>query len=145
MNFNYDCRMKAILSLFFIVTITLASAQELDSMSNEYPGVYTLVDEVATYPGGLTDFYDFLKSELNYPDQALTKGVEGRVFVQLIVEKNGELTNLQVVKGIGAGCDEEAMRAIARSSPWNPAKKDGEIVRQILIQNILFKLPKESN
>ena len=110
-------------------------------MSNKYPGVYTLVDEAASYPGGLLDFYEFLKNELNYPDQASSKGVEGRVFVQLIVEKNGELTNMKVVKGIGAGCDEEAMRAIAKSAPWNPAKKDGEVVRQILIQNILFKLP----
>lgn len=131
--------MKAFISLCFVLTITYSSAQKLDSMSSKYPGAYTLVDEPASFPGGLVEFYKFLSSEMNYPDSALAEGVEGRVFVQLIVEENGELTNLQVVKGIGAGCDEEALRAIAKSSPWNPGLIDGKPVRQILIQNILFK------
>ena len=114
-------------------------------MSSKFPGAYTLVDEPARYPGGIDAFYKFLKSEMSYPDSALANGVEGRVFVQLIVEENGELTNLQVVKGIGAGCDEEAMRAIAKSSPWNPGIKDGKPVRQILIQNVLFGLRNVKN
>ncbi len=109
-------------------------------MSSKHPGAYTLVDEPASYPGGIEKLYKYLRSELNYPKDALAEGVEGRVFVQLIVEKDGELTNLQVVKGIGAGCDEEAMRVIAKSSPWNPGQIDGKPVRQILIQNILFGL-----
>lgn len=113
-------------------------------MSSKYPGVYTLVDEPASYPGGIEELYKYLNAELSYPDSALTARVEGRVFVQLIVEKNGELTNLQVVKGIGAGCDEEAMKVIAKSSPWEPGQIDGIPVRQIMIQNILFRLDKNN-
>ncbi|WP_370088600.1 energy transducer TonB [Ekhidna sp.] len=132
--------MKTIASICFILTVALSTAQELDSMSSKYPGVYTIVDEPASFPGGLVAFYDFLDSEMGYPETALKEGVEGRIFVELIVEENGELTNMRVAKGIGSGCDEEAMRAIAKSSPWNPGKINGKPVRQILIQNILFKL-----
>lgn len=134
--------MKVCITLLFILTLTYSSAQKMDSVNSQYPDAYTLVDQSASFPGGLDAFYKFLISELNYPDSALTAGVEGRVFVQLIVEENGELTNLQVVKGIGGGCDEEAVRALAESSPWNPGQIDGKPVRQILIQNILFKYQK---
>ncbi|WP_436514622.1 energy transducer TonB [Ekhidna sp. To15] len=132
--------MKALIALCFVLTITCSSAQELDSISSKYTGVYTLVDQPAIFPGGHKAFFKFLRSEMKYPESALEDEVEGRVFVQFIVEENGELTNLQVVKGIGAGCDEEAMRALAKSSPWNAGQIDGKPVRQIMIQNILFGL-----
>lgn len=99
--------------------------------------------EPASFPGGLEAYGSFLSENLKYPKQARKMGIEGRVFVQFIVETDGSISNVEVVKGIGAGCDDEAVRVIKEFPKWNPAKKDGKLVQQKFIQNILFKLPKE--
>lgn len=102
--------------------------------------VFTIVEEGATFPGGIAEFYKYLKKTLKYPKQAQRMGIEGRVFVQFIVEKDGSLTDIKVVKGIGAGCDEEAARVLKNSPKWKPGKQRGKAVRQKMIQNITFKL-----
>lgn len=101
--------------------------------------IFTIVEESASFPGGISAFYEYLKNELQYPRQAQRMGIEGRVFVQFVVEKDGRLTDIQVVKGIGAGCDEEAVRVLKNSPKWKPGKQRGKPVRQKMIQNILFK------
>lgn len=101
--------------------------------------IFTIVEESATFPGGIQAFYTYLGKELNYPRQAQRMGIEGRVFVQFVVERDGSLTDIQVVKGIGAGCDEEAVRVLKQSPKWKPGKQRGKPVRQKMIQNILFK------
>lgn len=105
----------------------------------EVDQIFTIVEDAATFPGGIQAFYGYLKENLQYPKQAQRMGVEGRVFVQFIVEKDGSLTDIQVVKGIGAGCDEEAVRVLKNSPKWKPGKQRGKPVRQKMIQNILFK------
>ncbi len=101
--------------------------------------IFTIVEEPAGFPGGLSAFYQYLKKEIKYPRQAQRMGIEGRVFVQFIVERDGTLTDIKVVKGIGAGCDEEAVRVLQNSPKWKPGKQRGRAVRQKMIQNILFK------
>lgn len=101
--------------------------------------IFTIVEEPAGFPGGLSAFYGYLKKEMKYPRQAQRMGIEGRVFVQFVVERDGTLTDIQVVKGIGAGCDEEAVRVLKKSPKWKPGKQRGRAVRQKMIQNILFK------
>lgn len=101
--------------------------------------IFTIVEESASFPGGITAFYGYLKKELKYPRQAQRMGIEGRVFVQFVVERDGTLTDIHVVKGIGAGCDEEAVRVLKESPKWKPGKQRGKPVRQKMIQNILFK------
>ncbi len=101
--------------------------------------IFTIVEESASFPGGITAFYGYLKKTLKYPRQAQRMGIEGRVFVQFVVERDGTLTDIHVVKGIGAGCDEEAVRVLKNSPKWKPGKQRGKPVRQKMIQNILFK------
>ena len=67
-------------------------------------------------------------------------GIEGKVFVQFVVDSDGKLTNVQAVKGIGGGCDEEAVRVIKESLPWNPGLQQGEKVGVRMILPITFKL-----
>ncbi|MEP5613794.1 MAG: energy transducer TonB [Cyclobacteriaceae bacterium] len=102
--------------------------------------IFTIVEEPAGFPGGLAAFYGYLKKEMKFPRQAQRMGIEGRVFVQFVVERDGTLTDIHVVKGIGAGCDEEAVRVLKNSPKWKPGKQRGRAVRQKMIQNILFKL-----
>ncbi len=120
--------------LFFI----LSGCSQIELHNSE---VYTIVEESSSYPGGLHAWYSYIKEEMNYPRQAIRMGIEGRVFVQFVVEKDGYLSNIHVVERIGAGCDEEAQRIVQNSGKWNPAKMGGQPVRHQLILPILFKLP----
>ena len=103
---------------------------------------FTLVEESAAPRGGLPAFYAFVSDQLSgkYPAVARRMGIEGRVFVEFIVERDGSLTSVRVIKGIGGGCDELASRIIHASPPWNPGRQRGKPVRQKMIIPIFFKL-----
>jgi protein TonB len=102
--------------------------------------IFTIVEEQPLPKGGYKAFYDFVSDNLRYPAQARRMGMEGRVFVEFVVEKDGSLTDIKVVKGIGAGCNEEAIRVIAAAPKWNPGKQRGREVRVRMIMPIVFKL-----
>ena len=70
--------------------------------------IFTIVEEGASFPGGVAAFYKWLGKQIDYPNQAKRMGIEGRVYAQFVVERDGSLTDIQIIKGIGAGCDEEA-------------------------------------
>ncbi len=103
--------------------------------------VETIVEKSALFPGGLESFHKFINENMIYPSQASRLGVEGKVFVEFIIEKDGSLSNFKVLKGIGAGCDNEAKRILAKSPKWVPATKNGKIVRQKMAAPIAFTLP----
>ncbi len=102
--------------------------------------IFTIVEEQPSPVGGMQAFYDFVSHNLNYPSRATRAGIEGRVFVQFVVEKDGSLTDIKVVKGIGGGCDEEAVRVISTAPKWKPGKQRGRPVRVRMIMPISFKL-----
>jgi periplasmic protein TonB len=104
--------------------------------------IFTIVEEIAVPVGGLTVFYDYVKENLRYPAPAKRMEIEGRVFVQFIVEKDGSITDVQAIKGIGGGCDEEAVRVVEHGSKWKPAKQRGKPVRQRMVLPITFILAK---
>lgn len=81
------------------------------------------------YPGGLDKFYTYLSRNIHYPKIAKKNGVEGKVFLSFIIEKDGTLTNVKVLRGIGSGCDEEAVRALQESPNWSPGYQYGMAVR----------------
>ena len=90
--------------------------------------------------GGFKAFYDYVSKNLMYPRRAKSMGVEGKVFVQFIVDKDGQIIDVKVIKGIGAGCDEEAERVISEAPKWNPGKQRGVPVKVIKVLPITFKL-----
>jgi len=97
--------------------------------------------EVSAAPkNGLTEFYKSIGKQIIYPAQARRMRVEGKVFVEFVVGRDGKLENVTVIKGIGAGCDEEAVRIIQNSPPWNPGKQRGKPVKQKMVLPIIFKL-----
>ena len=77
---------------------------------------------------------------MEYPSQARRMGIEGRVFVQFVVDKQGNVTEVQSVKGIGAGCDEEAERVLRESPKFKPGKQRGRPVKVRMVLPIIFKL-----
>jgi len=102
--------------------------------------IFTIVEETATPKGGMAAFYKFVGSKLKYPPQANRMGVEGKVYVEFVINRDGSIVDARVVRGIGAGCDEEAVRVVASSPAWNPGKQRGKAVRQKYTLPIIFKL-----
>ncbi|MDX1629237.1 MAG: TonB family protein [Fulvivirga sp.] len=97
--------------------------------------------EVSAQPKkGLEGFYKYVARKLKYPQKARRLGIEGKVYVQFIVNEQGELTEVEVIKGIGAGCDLEAARVIKSAPSWYPPTQRGQNVKQRIILPLVFKL-----
>ena len=101
--------------------------------------VFVIVEKMPEPVGGLETFFNTLRKHMKYPRKAERAGVEGRVFVSFIVNEKGELQDFSIVRGIGFGCDEEAMRVIALTK-WNPGKQRGRPVKVRMIQPVNFSI-----
>ena len=106
----------------------------------EVEKIFLVVEQPAAPRDGLASFYKDIGQRIVYPAPARRMGVEGKVFVEFVVERDGSLTQFQVVKGIGAGCDEEAVRVIKGEPAWIPGKQRGKPVRQRMVLPIHFIL-----
>lgn len=102
--------------------------------------VYSVVDEMPTFPGGDSEMFMFIARNVRYPQQARESGIQGSVSVSFIVEADGSLSNITIEKPLGGGCDEEAKRVIEKMPKWNPGKQNGEVVRVKKSIPISFKL-----
>ncbi len=101
--------------------------------SNE--SIFIVVEDMPKFPGGEQALGRFLRDNIKYPEEARKKDIQGRVYLTFIVEKDGSLTNFKVVRGIGHGCDEEAIRVAKMMPKWEPGKQRGKEVR------VQFHLP----
>ena len=102
--------------------------------------IFTIVEDQPSPKGGMAAFYEYVGKKLKYPAQARRMGIEGKVFVEFVVDKDGTITDVKAIKGIGAGCDEEATRVIQTAPKWNPGKQRGRPVKVRMILPITFKL-----
>lgn len=91
--------------------------------------VFAVVENMPDYPGGQDAMFKYLVENIKYPAEAKTKGVQGRVFITFIVEKDGTVTNVKVLRGIGSGCDEEGVRVVSAMPKWVPGTQRGQAVR----------------
>lgn len=97
--------------------------------------IFTVVEEQPGYPGGEEARISFLQQNIKYPEEAKELGIQGRVFVTFVVEVDGSITDVRVLRGIGGGCDEEAVRVVRAMPKWVPGKQRGVPVR------VQFNLP----
>lgn len=102
--------------------------------------IFTVVEESPSYPGGDEARIRFLQENIQYPQMARESGIQGTVYVTFVVEKNGNVTDVRVLRGIGGGCDEEAIRLIKAMPRWNPGKQRGKPVRVQFNMPIKFTL-----
>ena len=79
----------------------------------------------AEYPGGITLFENYLRENIKYPESAIKNNAEGTVQIGFTIEKDGSLINLKILKGVGYGCDEEALKVIKLCRKWRPAVDNG--------------------
>jgi protein TonB len=91
--------------------------------------VFLIVEENPSYPGGDEARLTFLRKNMKYPQMAKESGIQGQVFVGFVVERDGSITQVKILRGIGGGCDEEALRVAKMMPKWNPGKQRGKAVR----------------
>lgn len=102
---------------------------ELQNPQESDTPIFTVVEQMPQFPGGEEARMKYLMENIKYPEEAKKKGIQGRVFVTFVVEKDGKISAVKVLRGIGGGCDEEAVRVISNMPDWTPGKQRGEAVR----------------
>ena len=102
--------------------------------------IFQIVEEMPSFPGGEAKLMEYVAKNIKYPQIARETGIQGRVFVGFVVEPDGSVSNVKVLRGIGGGCDEEAMRVIKSLPKWKPGKQRGKAVRVSYQIPVFFKL-----
>ncbi|MEI6766336.1 MAG: energy transducer TonB [Bacteroidota bacterium] len=102
--------------------------------------IFTVVEEMPSFPGGDESRIKFLQENIKYPQMARESGIQGTVYVTFVVNENGQVTDVKVLRGIGGGCDEEAVRVVKMMPPWNAGKQSGKPVRVQFNMPIRFTL-----
>jgi TonB family protein len=108
--------------------------------SNSNKEIFTNVELLPKFPGGIQEFYKFLVRNLNYPKEAKDNKTQGSVIINFVVEKDGSLTDFKVLRGISKELDEEALRVMKLSPKWEPGFQNGKTVRVSYSVPISFKL-----
>jgi protein TonB len=111
----------------------------LDTDKDEPP---IIVEQMPEFSGGLKGLMQYLAGNIKYPKQAVRIGTEGRVYVSFVIGKDGKISDIKLTKGIGAGCDEEAVRVIASMPDWTPGKQNGRPVSVRYSLPVTFQLEK---
>lgn len=109
-----------------------------DSIKDER--VFLVVDDPAEFPGGMDAMMKFLAVNVKYPVEARIYGVQGKVFVKFIVEKDGSISNIQIAKGLDQSLNKEAIRVISSFPAWKPGRQSGKPVRTQFVLPVYFKL-----
>ena len=102
--------------------------------------IFRVVEDMPVFPGGLEALYRYLSENIKYPMMAKEAGISGKVYLTFVVERDGSITDVQVIRGIGGGCDEEAQRVIEKMPRWTPGKQRNIPVRVQFVLDVKFTL-----
>jgi len=114
--------------------------QQMDSIAQASDEIYDLVEVMPQFPGGVDSLKAFIDKNMVYPALAKEYKIAGTVYVSVVVETDGSLSNIEVKRGIGGGCDEEAQRIIRNMPRWIPGTQRGIQVRTRCNIPFIFKL-----
>lgn len=104
------------------------------------PIAFAVVEEKPTFPGGEAELLKFIAENTKYPEIAKENGIQGRVFIQFVIDKNGRVTNVTIAKGVDPYLDAEALRVVKSLPNWTPGKQRGKPVPVTFVVPINFKL-----
>lgn len=130
-NFDVDVQEETV-----IKEVVIADAPVVEKADE----IFDVVENSPEFPGGMEAWNKYLSSNLKYPTQARRMGVEGTVYVVFVVNTDGSIQDVELLRGIGGGCDEEALRVVAGAPKWTPGKQRGRPVRVRMRLPIRFKL-----
>ncbi len=113
---------------------------EVEEEVVEEAPIFTVVESMPEFKGGMQQLYTYLGNNIKYPVMAKESGIQGKVYVTFVVEKDGSITDVKVLRGIGGGCDEEAVRVVKLMPKWKPGIQAGKPVKRGLVIPIKFRL-----
>ncbi|MEK0442051.1 MAG: hypothetical protein RL403_1029 [Bacteroidota bacterium] len=126
----------AFFSLLLGAGLTLSNVVQAQNQQT----IKSPAEEMPVPPGGITGLTNYMIQNLTYPSAAKEANVQGMVVVSFIVTAEGKVENVEVLRGIGSGCDEEAVRVISNSGIWTPGKNGGNAVAVKMTLPVQFKL-----
>lgn len=123
----------------FCGTSAMAQSDDVDD------AVFVVVEKSPEFPGGNDSLYAFIGRNIKYPEMAKKNKIEGRVFVTFVIEKDGQVSSAKILRDIGGGCGEEALRVVNSMPKWKPGTQRGNPVRVQFNLPIMFQLQKQTS
>ena len=128
-----------ILALMAVFGLTTVSAQKT-VVAKKNQKVFDVVEQMPEYPGGQAALFEYLSKNIKYPADAEKKKVEGKVFVTFVVDSDGKITDVSLLKKVFPSLDAEAIRVISAMPNWIPGRQKGQAVRVKYTVPIMFRL-----
>ena len=126
---------KLFLIVFFMAFVSVNAYSQSKEQDD---AVYSTVSEQPSFPEGMQKMMKFISENRKYPAEAKAKDIHGKVIVAFVVERDGSLSDVKIRRGIGYGCDEEAIRLIKSMPKWTPGKQNGKAVRVSMMLPVSF-------
>ncbi len=120
-------------------TVTVNESAQAASLKTDGE-IFQVVEEMPEYPGGMSELMKYFSTNMRYPKEAQSKGIQGRVIVQFVVEKDGSITDAKVMKPVDPQLDAEALRVVNAMPKWTPGKQRGKTVRVRYTLPVMFHL-----
>ena len=125
------------------VSTTLTEEVKTTPTIDQDDPVFQVVEQMPEFPGGMGECMKFLGRNINYPTEAMAKEIEGRVVTQMIIEKDGSISNAKIVRSVHPLLDQEALRVVESMPKWTPGKVKGQAVRVRYTLPVKFSLKKD--
>ena len=127
--------------LFIILSLAVFTGNFAIAQSSKTDEtIYAQVDVQPEFTGGIKEMYGYIGKSLRYPKQAVEANITGKVFAKMVIEKDGSVQDVTILKGIGFGCDEEVQRILKAMPKWTAGKIGGKNVRTSFTMPIMFAL-----
>lgn len=120
--------------------ITTDDVTDVKIKKMDTDSIYNVVEVMPEFPGGMSQMATYLSENIKYPEEAKDKDISGRVFISFVIEKDGSVSSAKIMRGIGGGCDEEALRVVKAMPKWKPGMMKGKPVRVYYVLPVFFKL-----
>lgn len=125
----------AVLAVMLLAN-TNVMAQDTKATNDE---VYSIVEVMPEFPGGVDSMMSFVAKNVNYPEDAQEKGISGRAMIRFVVEKDGSVNDVQVMRSVSPSIDAEAVRVVKAVPNWKPGMQKGKPVRVSYTLPIVFR------
>lgn len=133
-------RKNVSLKVALMMLVLLFSFMTSTAQTKKNNMVFDVVEVMPQYPGGQTAMLQYMMKNIKYPKQAMKEGIQGRVTVSFIVEKDGRVTNVRLLRSVQSALDKEAIRVVKSMPKWTPGKHNGKPVRVRFNLPVMFKL-----
>ena len=133
-------RKNVSLKVALMMLVLLFSFMTSTAQTKKNNMVFDIVEVMPQYPGGQIAMLKYLMENIKYPKQIMEEGIQGRVTVSFIVEKDGRVSNVRLLRSVQPSLDKEAIRVVKSMPKWTPGKQNGKPVRVRFNLPIMFKL-----